>query len=346
MPPVRVEDPDEPPLPTAEALELLRLLVSDTPARRQRLQQHIPAAADLPSPAALVESVRAERQAQATADTASDPLTQRLAGIGAQALTELEALAGTVHTIMGRLRFDDQLQPPDSRGWLGPAVAEHLAGRHTGLWGHLVEVRGTAGRLQQALQARGVSAVVELRRPLSELGAGSVRGLLADGAVLRAYLDGGGKLRKRWPSAAQKRAKALLDGVIVNGQPPATVEDLDTALEYLQAEADVAQLVDKWADVKVEIPAGSLTRRLSELHDADQFLGEVLVLAGAQQAIVGCWAGMVCASTCRRWRTCYGWPGLCQRHDITSLCAKPVSRSTSCTHGSGSGLPRSRLALN
>ncbi|GAB2594346.1 hypothetical protein Aab01nite_82850 [Paractinoplanes abujensis] len=285
MPPVRVEDPDEPPLPTAEALELLRLLAGDTSARRQRLQQRIPATAELPSPAALLEGVRAEQQAQATADTASDPATQRLAGIGAQALTEIEALAGTVHDALGRLRFDKQAQPPGNRRWLGPAVADHLAGRHTGLWGHLVEVRGTAGRLQQALQARGVGAVVELRRPLSELGAGTVRGLLADGAALRAYFDGGGKLRKMWPSASQKRAQTLLDLVTVNGQVPTTVDDLDTALEYLQAEADVAQLVGKWADVQVEIPNGSLTRRLSELHDADELLGDVLAVRSSQQAI-------------------------------------------------------------
>ncbi|MEU4159230.1 AAA domain-containing protein [Actinoplanes sp. NPDC026670] len=286
MPAVRADGPDQPPLPAAEALALLRLLAGDSPARRQRLRQRIPAGADLPSPAVLAESVRAEHLAQTTADADDDPLVQPLAAAGAEALAELEALAGAVHTALERLRFDDHLRPPEGRRWLGLAVAQHLAGRHTGLWGHLTEIRGTAGQMQQSLQARGVGAVVELRRPLSSLGSGTVRGMLADGAALRAYLDGGGKLRRVLPSAAQKRAQPLLGLVIVDGQPPATVEQLDAVLDHLRAEDAVTQLAGKWADVRVEIPDGSLARRLSHLHDADRLLGHVLTLADTQQAIV------------------------------------------------------------
>ncbi len=285
MPAVDPVGPDLPPLSSAEVAELLKLLRDNPSGRPRRQGQHIPEPNELPSPADLMNSVQAEQQAQGATEATADQMTQQLGVAGVEALEAIRPVAVTVQKIVDRLDLGGLRNRHENRDWLQQCVDQHLAGRHGGLWGHLAEVRGEAGKLQQALRSRGVGSVVELRRPLSELGVGTGRGMLTVGRELRDYLASGGKLRKLMPSNQQKRAASLLELVSVDGQPPATAANLDAALELLEAEIATTQLVRKWADAGVEIPAGSLTFRLSELHDADGLLGDILELLSARDVI-------------------------------------------------------------
>ncbi|NJC73013.1 AAA family ATPase [Planosporangium thailandense] len=282
FPRLDAQAPDQPPLSTAEALDLLRLLRTDTPVRQARARQSIPEPADLPLPAALADSFTAERQARATANENTSELIRWLTGTGRDALRTIAPLSDQVTQVLARLGFDEQCRLPQGREWVGRAVEHHLAGRHAGLWGHLVEVGGEARRLQQALRVRGVSFVVELSQPVSELGVGAARGMLAAGRELHAHLARGGKLRtgRLLPQpAVQQRAAGLLATMRVDGQPPSNADQLAAALEYLEAEVAATQLVQKWADAQVDVPPGRLTAILSELQDLDRILEDVRALA-------------------------------------------------------------------
>ena len=166
------------------------------------------------------------------------------------------------------------------------AVGDRLAGRHAGLWGHLVEVRDEPRRLQQRLQAQGVNYAIDIS-PISSEMLGIARGWLNAGRNLRTYLQAGGKIRKRFPRQAQKDAADFLQAVRVDGQPPDTVSQLDAALEQLEAEVAAIQLVDKWGYAGVEVPAGPLAVTLSELDDSGRLLGDVEALVRAHATVTG-----------------------------------------------------------
>ncbi|MDQ4032891.1 MAG: AAA family ATPase, partial [Actinomycetota bacterium] len=286
IPAVGRDVPDVPPLSHAELIELHRLLGIDSPARRSRAVQEIPQRELLPSVGKLTHIINAERQAHDTAHEDTSALTRQLVGAGAERLKELQQLAVEACSCLHRLGFAIDGMPSTSRDWVVRAVGDRLAGRHAGLWGHLVEVRGEPRRLQQRLQAQGVNYAIDIS-PISSEMLGIARGWLNAGRNLRDYLQAGGKTRKRFPKQVQKDAADFLQAVRVDGQPPETVSQLDAALVQLEAEVAAIQLVDKWADAGVEMSAGPLAVTLSELDDNGRLLGDVEALVRAHATVTG-----------------------------------------------------------
>ncbi|MCE7002894.1 AAA family ATPase [Kibdelosporangium philippinense] len=262
--------PDLPPLQVPQLLTLLRLLRSDTPARRARAGQEIPSADELPQAGELADTILSERQALETAHTDTSETTTRLAELGLDRLRDLQGLRDEVRMLLAGLGFGADHTVRPERDWVGRVVDDRLAGRRTGLWGHLYEVLGEAARLQAQLQTRGVSFEVEIE-PFKSLGAG--RGLLQAGKQLRDHVAQGRKLRSVLPkSAAQKQAADFLAAVRVDGKPPTELPQLEAALGQLEAQVAAAQLVRKWAEAGVVLPENGLTWTLSELADNEQML--------------------------------------------------------------------------
>ncbi len=282
MPPVPPEFPDIPPLSVPEALELLHLLRGDRHPRRVRLRQRIPDPQQLPAPAVLVELFAAERTARTEEEQDTDELARRLAAGGPDLLAELRHAADRFTRIAQRLGLDGERRP--ARTWLERAVGDHLSGRDSGLWSHLAQVQGEVC-LQKHLHARGLGCEVEAP-PVEQLGIGPTRGMLASGRRLRDYLAGGGRCRSVLPPAVQKHASQLLETVRVDGQPPTTLPLLEAALDHLEAQVVVAQLVRKWAEAQVAIPTGGLTATLSALQDADRHLADIRLLAQVHAQIM------------------------------------------------------------
>jgi very-short-patch-repair endonuclease len=288
IPAVPLEQPDVPPLSIDELVVLVRLLRTDTAARRNRAHQRVPGLDEVPSAPALAEIVAAECRAQQTAHEDTSELTQRLSALGADQLQGLAQVRDQVNTVLHRLGLVETARPaaPD---WVRSALADRLAGRHAGLWAHLLQVRAEAGRLQQQLREQGVRFVIELP-PLEQIGIGRARGMVNAGLQLRDHLRQGRKLRSILPkSAVEKNAADLLSVVLVDGRPPTDLPHLEAALERLEAEVAAAQLVAVWAEAGVVIPAAGLTRTLSELDDDGRRLADVDHLAG----LVGHCAGVL-----------------------------------------------------
>ena len=286
VPPVDPGQPDRPPLGGADLAELLKLTRADTAAMRLRGNQTIPEAAELPNGATLAEIMAAERQARDTAHQDSSELTQRLAGLGEQRLRELLVLRDQARSVLQRLGFGVDGASNGVPDWLDRAVADRLAGRHAGLWGDLLGVRGEAAQLQDRLRAQGVRFVVEYP-PLAALGLGRASGLLNAGRQLRDYRQSGGKIRRVLPTAAQKEAAELLELVRVDGRPPTEIDQLDAVIELLTAEVAAAQLVVKWANVAVRVNTSTLTVTLSELSDNADRLAAVEQLVAVHGQVGG-----------------------------------------------------------
>jgi very-short-patch-repair endonuclease/superfamily I DNA/RNA helicase len=287
IPAVGRHAPDVPPLSNTDMIELHRLLRSDSPARRSRAFQEIPRREVLPSAGELAYIIDAERQARATAHGDTSALTRQLADVGAEALQQLQQLSLEARALLHRLGFAEDGTPSTSRDWVARAVGDRLAGRHAGLWGHLVEVRGEPRRLQQRLQSQGVNYVIGVSPPISSEMLGTARGWLNAGRNLRAYLQAGGKLRTRFPKQAQKDAADLLQAIRVDGRPPETIPQLDVALERLEAEVAAIQLAGKWADAGVEVSAGRLAVTLSELDDNGRLLDDIEALVAVHTTVTG-----------------------------------------------------------
>ncbi|MGQ0774605.1 MAG: AAA domain-containing protein [Pseudonocardiales bacterium] len=289
MPAVGRNVHDVPPLSQADMIELHQLLRSDSAARRSRAGQEIPQRELLPPIGELAHLINVERQARDTAHEDTSALTRQLAGAGAEQLEELQQLTTKARSLLHHLGFAEDGMPSMSRDWVVRAVDDRLAGRHAGLWEHLVKLRDEPRRLQQGLQAQGVNHVIDIS-PISYETLGIARGWLNVGRDLRAYLQAGGKMRKRCPKQAQKNAADLLQAIRVDGRRPETVPQLDTALARLEAEVAALQLVGKWADAGVNVSAGPLAVTLSELDDNRQLLDDVEALVAVHAAVTACLA--------------------------------------------------------
>jgi len=275
MVPIDPRVPDVPPLSTENLIELLTLLRGDSPNRRARANQQVPAQEALPNMAELPDILTSERRARQTAHADTSELTQQLATTSAENLHQLQQLRSTVQARLRDLGFGENSGQPPEQAWIRQAVTDRLTGRRAGLWGHLLEVHGEASRLQQRLQAQGVRFAIDIP-PIQTLGIGRASGLLKAGRRLRDHMAQGKKLRAVLPkSAAQKEAADLLELVRVDGQSPTSVAQLDAVLAQLEAEVAAAQLVAMWADVGVAVPTKRLTATLSELCDNDALLHSV-----------------------------------------------------------------------
>ncbi len=279
MPPVDPGQPDRPPLGQNDLVTLLRLLRTRSPNRGARSRQRIPEHGQLPSAGVLAEVIATERQARDTAHGDTSDFVRYLASLGDQRLANLARLRDDLGTALRRL----DIQTANSPEWIRRALDDRLANRNSGLWGHLIEVRDEAGRLQRQLQAQGVRYVVDLP-PLGQIGLGRANGLLIAGRQLLSHFEHGGKLRKVMKTPAQKEAGELLETVRVDGLPPVGQAQLAAALERLEAEIAAALLINKWADARVPVSNDRLTQTLSELDDNGRKLVEIdRVAAGRAQ---------------------------------------------------------------
>ncbi|MFC0530820.1 AAA domain-containing protein [Phytohabitans kaempferiae] len=285
MPPVAPDMSDYPPLLPVEALELLQLMRTTSPARRARLQQRIPEPADLPTPAAVTKTFVAEREARAGLQPNVSPLTIRLAAAGEGLLADLERLGRRFATIIERLGLDSGENTAATPEWVARAAADQFAGRHSGLWRRLAEVHGQADRLQDKLRTHALGFEVEIKSG-GDLSIGSARRMLTVGRELHQYLVHGDTYRTLLASRrARRRATILMQNVEVDGEAPVTLPLLEAALDHLEAHVAAAQLVRLWADVRVTVPTGRVGATLSELQDCDRLFVQIRSLATVHSEI-------------------------------------------------------------
>jgi hypothetical protein len=151
MPAVPDSAPDVPPLPDRDITELRQLLSHPDPARQHRLQQEIPTTQQLPTAGAFADLVLRERDAQRTAEQTTSDLARQLAEMPTDQLNQLNVQRQRIKQELHTCGLG-QSPPRPGQEWIEGALEDHFAGKKSGLWGDVSQVRNEAARLQQRLR--------------------------------------------------------------------------------------------------------------------------------------------------------------------------------------------------
>ena len=247
--PVRPGMPPDPPISRSEAAELVVLLAEETPERKARTGQRDIDPGALPSAAYVRTLIEAEAAAAERAERTKTDLSRRLREADVSVLTHLDQKASTVAAALRDLGLDG-----DPGGWnpadlAAQAFADALADRRSLIWARVHEMTARARWAEDAL--REISGH---RIDLPD--DADLRGLAASAEELRAYLEGGGSL-KRGPlrSSAQRQAEPLLATVRVDGAPPTTPELLDLVHTDLLVRITCRELQYVWEAAGISFPA-------------------------------------------------------------------------------------------
>lgn len=249
--------PPHPPLNTAEASELLRLLDGQTPRRAARTAQTLPEPAALPHPDHIRQLIDTERTGAEAKD--GPDLTGVLARCDPNTLGRLTGCAAAVTAALNELGLSADPARWDEEDWAVRALRDGLA-RRTGAWDHVAELAGRAATADRALRYVGTRQVTLPPLPENEQRGLPAARVLHERAQLvrelRDYLAGGGTMHRglRKPPV-QKAAEPALSGAAIDGFPPHTAPQLDVILAELECRATIQELISGWQAAGVVFPS-------------------------------------------------------------------------------------------
>ncbi|WP_067813708.1 hypothetical protein, partial [Actinomadura kijaniata] len=245
--PPRPDLPTTPPLTAAEAAELVRLM-ADTGEDRTRHRDVDPRA--LPGAPYVRTLIEAEAAAAAEAERNETDLSRRLRRCDVALLARLDVRATTVRSALRDLGLAGHPGGWDDADHAARAFTDALAHRRPAVWARVAELAPQAEWAERAMASLG-DRHVEIPPDEPHL-----RHLVASAQELRAYLLGGGTL-KRGPlrPTVQRNAETLLTSVTVNGEPPTTPERLEAVRTHLMVRMACQELQYVWEAAGVSFPA-------------------------------------------------------------------------------------------
>ncbi|MVZ98845.1 hypothetical protein F8568_000290 [Actinomadura sp. LD22] len=248
--PVAPDLPPTPPISAAEAAELARLLAEETPERKARTAQRDVDPGTLPSAPYVRTLIEAEAAAADRVQRSETDLSRRLRAHDVTLLARLDGAASNVGAALRDLGLGGHPGGWNPADLAVRAFADALARRRPLVWARVAEMGARAGWAERALEGMGGHQV---RLPPGEL---HLRRLASAAQDLRNHLADGGTL-KRGPlrSAAQKQADALLAGITVDGEPPATAEALELVFTDLMIRMTCQELQYVWEAAGISFPA-------------------------------------------------------------------------------------------
>ncbi|WP_232382896.1 PspC domain-containing protein [Actinomadura violacea] len=248
--PVAPDLPPTPPISAVEAAELTALLASETPERKARTAQRDVDPGALPSAPYVRTLIEAEAAAADRVQRSETDLSRRLRAHDVTLLARLDGAASNVGAALRDLGLDGHPGGWNPADLAVRAFADALARRRPLVWTRVVETAARAGWAERALDGMGGHRV---RLPPGEV---HLRRVASAAQDLRNHLAEGGTL-KRGPlrSAAQKQADALLAGVTVDGEPPATAEALELVFTDVMIRMTCQELQYVWEAAGISFPA-------------------------------------------------------------------------------------------
>lgn len=324
VPPARTGDEQPAPLTDAEAVELYALLraADDDPASDVPIGA-VPPVLAAARFAALVTADRAARQAAEAARAGVTATARALldeiatAGPGPSPTDPLRA------AVTALVRALDDLAAHGARGsdraWIPAALDDALAGRDRLLWAKVSAAAPLIAQAARHVDDLGLHAVVlpftdaaptdparaaddgdgdgepssgepgSAERGSAERGSAELdpAALLPRAEALRAHLNGGAELRRRFKPKVQREADALLRQVTVDGVAPTTPELLDVVLTRLRAELAVEAAGRGWTLVgRPPRPDDPLEVRLSRLVEGQQAVEGIDAVVAARDRVV------------------------------------------------------------
>lgn len=271
--------PFDAPLSLEEAVELRRLLATETPDRAARRGQDLPSLDSLPTPGAVAAAVAAEVAATEAARHASTPISKALEPLSADDVASLHVQSEKAAAALHQLRLGDAEEWPDT--WVSRALRDGFARREIAVLSQLAQHTAEAKQAEAQLRAIGLRTVTFPE--FDPEGPSSRPGQLAAGRALLGHLAAGNKIKRHFASAVQKQAEVLLAGTFVDGVPITNSELLGIALGALEAEQVAWALAERWRELGVESPGDlPLARRVAQLVDLATSLEHILATLAAR----------------------------------------------------------------
>lgn len=276
--------PDEPPLTTEQAQELLVLLRqgADEPPPGTAL----PAPGGLPSPEQVSKLFTASRLDDQGLDERTVALRDTLGGLNTSITGELTTLLESAATALHHLALDaDPARWDTTDTWLIPALEQRLSRDDARVW---ERVSSASAEIQEAAAALDALGLVHVRVP-DGLDTSTVRRMVSAGQELHDYLAAkpGRTVRRSIPGfapRAQRAAKEVLESCTVDGRAPVTAEDLGHVLSRLRAQAALDQAAERWRQAGAELPEADIEVRLVRLRNRVDQLHHVEAFAAAREA--------------------------------------------------------------
>ncbi|CAL9485323.1 RecBCD enzyme subunit RecD [Streptomyces sp. enrichment culture] len=268
-----------PPLSGAQAQELLALLREENEPQPEGSVLPDPAA--LPSADEVAGAITDSRLSDEGLSPEAAALRDTLAGLAPSVTEELRAALHAARTALHQLGVPAAPALWEEGSWTSRALEDRLARRNARLW---QLVSGAAADLEE-VRARLDTLGLRLVELPDGLAPSTAALWERAGDALRRHLAGGGRLRTRFASRAQKDARELLDGCTVDGRPPSTAEDLDVVLTYLRAHLVTATVIGRWKQTRVPLPDGPIDVRLAILAERYERLEQIDIFGAARERI-------------------------------------------------------------
>ncbi|MGH3708669.1 MAG: AAA domain-containing protein [Pseudonocardiaceae bacterium] len=274
MPP---QAPVAPPVSIAEVVELRGLLLGATLQRRARAAQQLPDLRALPSIEEFETIVKDAREGERDSHCRQDPAERALASLGTDALAAVIRHVAAASEAQSQRGLPGTLAEWDPADWRTGALADWLGRRNAALWQQVADLHTTIGERQQALAEIDLHQVHTPQLAQDELAL-----MIEVGERLHEFLADGGRLRRRFPTKAQKQARPLLKACTVNTRTPIDAADIAAVLTVLRAELVAKVAVHRWAQVEVAVDDNELSVRLSQLADLHEELDVVAAIRTAR----------------------------------------------------------------
>jgi very-short-patch-repair endonuclease len=265
------------PLPGPELAELLELQRGDTPARRARRGQRLPAAAPMPA-AEFARRVASVRAGEAVRTGADGPFVAALERLDAEVLPRLEPLSAELAEAVAQLR-----SVPGPTSWALRSADMLLAGHNAHVWQRAVEQLPLVD-LAVRHDRDADFAVVQVAPSVDPAQAMAVYERLA------AYLGRGAGMRRMFKAAEQRDAERFGDAVRVDGAVPLTATAAAAAAHHLRFLMLARRFDAAFAPLAAGLDPGAtrqeLLQTMLDLRRACDAVHRVLNAAGALRAVL------------------------------------------------------------
>lgn len=224
-------------LPTvapAELRELRRLVVTDTPARRARPDQVLPAEGDVP-PIELVTTL-CEQLYGVSAQTGNSPLDSLLGDVEPERLEAVASVARQLRRTLAALGHRHH------RTWTWDLLSDLVHQRHRATFDRLCEEVAQVAETVTAIEGTPPVSFVE---PLTSDGVEALFSYLD-------YLESGGRARPFFRPVEQREVQPVLSQIRVAGQVPATAADVTLILRHREL-AERTERIEKYC-AEIGIP--------------------------------------------------------------------------------------------
>ncbi|MCM4082274.1 AAA domain-containing protein [Paractinoplanes hotanensis] len=270
-----------PPLSDDEAGELLGLLRRFA-SPDAATDQEVPDPETLMQPRTVVRAVRAIIDAEHIFGADLDEAKSLMNSLSGPVLQEIARSVDGAADALGGCGLTEMMSSWDMDDWRRNAAIDMLQRRNTAAWQALSHAFSEiAAHLQTVTSARDrdVEWVVE---GLSEA---DYARLLRQAKRLRAYLQGGGGVRRFCPSPEQSQAAELLVSCTVGGMPPTSLVQVHAVIAALQTDGACVTVVEMCRALGIIVGTATHRLQLAQLQDVHSSLTALARMAAARQSI-------------------------------------------------------------